>query len=76
MRAEKHSITLGGRKTSFAVEPAYKAYLCDVAAARGVSFNELAGQIVEAAAGKLNMSAALRLWAFEHAAGRAAGSRL
>lgn len=59
-RPEKHSVTLQGHRTSVSLEPAFWEAFRTMAAARGLSINQLAAQI-DAARGDVGLGTAIRL---------------
>ena len=56
----KHSVVLGGHRTSVSIEDAFWTALQDIAAQRQVSVNALVAQVDESRQG--NLSSALRLF--------------
>lgn len=62
-RIRKHSVVIAGHRTSVSLEPEFWDALKEMAAARGVSINELIARIDEGRAG--NLSSALRLAALD-----------
>ena len=61
----KHSIVLGGHKTSVSLEDAFWSDLKDIASSQGVTVRELVGAI-DATRQQNNLSSAIRLFVLEH----------
>lgn len=56
----KHSVLIAGHETSVSLENAFWDAFCEVAQDKGLSINELVGQIDSGRAG--NLSSAIRLY--------------
>jgi predicted DNA-binding ribbon-helix-helix protein len=65
----KHSVVIAGHRTSVSLEPEFWDALKEMAAAHGVSLNELIARIDEKHAG--NLSSALRLAVLDYFRARA-----
>ena len=59
-RMRKHSVIIGGHRTSVSLEDAFWEELAKVASARGVSLNRLITEIDEKRSG--NLSSAIRVF--------------
>ena len=62
----KHSLTLGGHRTSVSLEPAFWTAFREIAAARGLSVNALAARIDAARAPSVGLATAIRLEVLAH----------
>ncbi len=71
-RIRKHSVVIASHRTSVSLEPEFWDALKEMAAARGVSVNELVARIDEKRAG--NLSSALRLAVLDYFRARAKAS--
>ena len=60
-RPEKHSLTLGGHRTSVSLEPEFWAAFRDIAAERGMPINQLAAEIDAARGVEMGLATAIRL---------------
>lgn len=68
MALRKHSLTLSSHRTSISLEEPFWLAFCEIAEARGVSVNALAGQIDATrldAPQPLNLSSAIRVFVLE-----------
>lgn len=73
-RIRKHSVMIAGHRTSVSLEPEFWDAFREVAAARGMSVNDLATEVDRART--TNLSSAIRLCVLEHLRARAdAGAR-
>jgi predicted DNA-binding ribbon-helix-helix protein len=63
----KHSVRIAGHATSVSLEPAFWQALCEIAAGRAVSVNELLAAIDAGRSG--NLSSAIRLFVLESCRG-------
>lgn len=60
-RPEKHSLTLGGHRTSVSLEPEFWAAFRDIAAERSMPINALAAEIDAARGVEMGLATAIRL---------------
>lgn len=60
-RPEKHSLTLGGHRTSVSLEPEFWAAFRDISAERGMPINQLAAEIDAARGVEMGLATAIRL---------------
>jgi len=60
-RPEKHSLTLGGHRTSVSLEPEFWVAFRDIAAERGIPINQLAAEIDAARGVEMGLATAIRL---------------
>lgn len=60
-RPQKHSLTLGGHRTSVSLEAEFWAGLRALATARGLGINELAREIDAARGADMGLATAIRL---------------
>ncbi|MBK5947473.1 aryl-sulfate sulfotransferase [Rhodobacter veldkampii DSM 11550] len=65
-RPEKHSLTLGGHRTSVSLEPEFWAAFREIAAASGRGINELAAEIDTARGAECGLATAIRLHVLAH----------
>ena len=70
----KHSLTLGGHRTSVSLEDAFWAGLRELAAARGMGMNELAREVDATRPPDTGLATALRLAVLAYYRDRAAPS--
>ncbi len=61
-RPEKHSLTLGGHRTSVSLEPEFWAAFREIALAKGSGINALAAQIDAERAPDTGLASAIRLY--------------
>ena len=61
-RPEKHSLTLGGHRTSVTLEPEFWQAFREIAAGRGMGLNQLAAEIDAAREAETGLATALRLF--------------
>jgi predicted DNA-binding ribbon-helix-helix protein len=61
----KRSVTIGGHRTSYSVEDAFRAELVRIASGRGLPVAALVAEIDAARAPETNLSSALRLHVLE-----------
>lgn len=64
-RPEKHSLTLRGHRTSVSLEPAFWQAFRRIAAARGLSINQLASEIDEAREPGEGLASSIRVYCVE-----------
>ena len=67
-RMRKHSVIIGGHRTSVSLEDAFWEALAEMARARGISLNRLITEIDERRSG--NLSSAIRVFLLGNAVGR------
>ena len=60
-RPEKHSLTLGGHRTSVSLEPEFWVAFRDISAERGMPINQLAAEIDAARGVEMGLATAIRL---------------
>lgn len=60
-RPEKHSLTLGGHRTSVSLEPEFWVAFRDIAAERCIPINQLAAEIDAARGVEMGLATAIRL---------------
>ena len=65
-RPAKHSLTLHGHRTSVSLEAAFWDGFREMAAARGMTLNELAVEIDEGRQGDVGLASAIRLAVLRH----------
>lgn len=65
-RPEKHSLTLGGHRTSVSLEPAFWHAFRALAARQGLPLNALAAQIDRARGAEAGLASAIRLYVLHH----------
>lgn len=73
-RPEKHSLTLRGHRTSVSLESAFWDAFREMAAARGVTLNQLAAEIDAGREGDVGLASAIRLHVLAHFRALASGS--
>ena len=73
-RPEKHSLTLRGHRTSVSLEAAFWDAFRAIAAARGVTLNQLAAEIDEGRQGDTGLASAIRLHVLAYFRALASGS--
>lgn len=61
-RPQKHSLTLRGHRTSVSLESAFWDGFRAIAAARGVTLNQLAVEIDESREGDIGLASAIRVF--------------
>ncbi len=66
----KHSVLIAGHETSVSLENAFWDAFCGIATQRGLSINDLVGEIDSGRKG--NLSSAIRLYVLEHVTNSAA----
>ena len=69
-RPRKHSLTLRGHRTSVSLEDAFWEEFQRIAAARGVSVNELAAEVDEARGVESGLASAIRVFVLREVTGR------
>jgi len=65
-RPRKHSLTLRGHRTSVSLEDAFWDEFRRIAAARGVSVNDLAAEVDTARGMDSGLASAIRVFVLEH----------
>lgn len=65
-RPVKHSLTLNGHRTSVSLEAEFWEALRDVAAAKGMSINQLAAEIDASRTLDSGLATAIRLYVLRH----------
>lgn len=65
-RPEKHSLTLGGHRTSVSLEPEFWAAFREIAAEKNMGINALAGEIDAARGEETGLATAIRLFVLRH----------
>lgn len=65
-RPAKHSLTLHGHRTSVSLETAFWDAFRAIAAARGVTLNDLASEIDEARRGEEGLASAIRVFCLRY----------
>jgi predicted DNA-binding ribbon-helix-helix protein len=65
-RPAKHSLTLHGHRTSVSLEAEFWDAFRTIAAARGVTLNDLASDIDEARLGEEGLASAIRVFCLRH----------
>ena len=65
-RPQKHSLTIGGHRTSVSLEPDFWNGLRDIAALRDQGINALVTEIDAARAPETGRATAIRLFVFRH----------
>lgn len=68
-RPVKHSLTLRGHRTSVSLEAAFWQAFRDIAAARGVTLNQLAVEIDETRDSDIGLASAIRVFVLREARG-------
>ena len=72
-RPRKHSLTLGGHRTSVSLEDDFWAGLREIAVERGQGINEIATEIDAARDRETGLATAMRLFVLRHFRDRAMG---
>jgi len=65
-RPEKHSLTLGGHRTSVSLEPEFWSAFREIAAAKKLGINALAAKIDADRSAKTGLATAIRLFVLAH----------
>lgn len=66
MTCRKHSIMIGGRKTSASVEDPFWDALRDIARGRKVTLSDVVGEIDQGRGERTSLSSAIRVFVMEH----------